>query len=209
MPAYNKHQFQAHLDSPEKQNVGSAADASDLRSAIDSPTGQLPLFAMAKDLKPAVKVLEGDRTITDRLPTDSPELAETHGYDEQYRYETDDEVWDRKLNEASIPGQYEKPGAPPSEWSSLREDITRNGMYRPVRVAASHDKPNEPPGVVLNGHHRIAAMAADHPDSWVNVDWDDDWQGAGGTDGATWRGKNTQDYVERSKAYERAEDRFM
>lgn len=140
-----------------------------LKDAIESPTGQLPLFVQSKDLKDSVKVLEGDREITDRLPEDPPELDETHGYDQWSRYQTDDEVWDHKLWRAShsIYGD-DKP---------LRSQIRDEGIQRPVRVAGDDAWARKkgtpfPPGTVLNGHHRLAVMAEDHPDSWMQVDWD-------------------------------------
>ena len=148
-----------------------------LRAAVEAPAGQLPLFVQARDAKAVAKVLAGERGITARLDTDSPEVTESLGYDHKTRRQTDDEVWDQKLNEAGIPGRYEKPGAPPSEWSSLREDIARNGLKEPVRMAGapawSAETGSEfPEGTVLDGYHRLAAIAEDQPDSWMQVHWD-------------------------------------
>lgn len=140
-----------------------------LKEAVESPTGQLPLFVQAQDLKGAAKVLEGDRQLTDRLPTDTPEMGQTLGYDERNRYQTDDEVWEHKLWEAShsIYGDDEP----------LRSDIRENGLQRPVRIAggeawARTNKTPFQPGTVLNGHHRLAVMSTDRPESWMQVDWD-------------------------------------
>ena len=168
-----------------------------LRKAVEDPAGQLPLFAMAKDLKGAVKILDGDREMVR-----TSEGVDSDGVPyEEYRPKTDDEVWEQKLQEASIPGRYEEPGRPPSEWPSLREDIAKHGMYRPVTVSGVDAEGvfsggPIPAGTVLNGHHRIAAVAADSPESWVPLEWSDQKRTTGGSDADEWVGPNSQAWMD-------------
>lgn len=164
MSVYSRDQFRDHV----ARETPKMSPSEGLAAAIESPTGQLPLFVQAKDLKSAAKVLEGDRELTDRLDTDPPELEETHGYDQWSRYQTDDEVWEHKLWRAghSIYGDDEP----------LRSDIRDNGLQKPIRLAGGPAWARKkgtpfPEGTVLNGHHRLAVMAEDHPEAWMAPNW--------------------------------------
>jgi hypothetical protein len=147
MPVYSRDQFKDHI-------ADKSAPSGGLEAAIHDPAGQLPLFAQSREVLDAAEILPGEYDAVD-------------GRREHY-----DEFWERKLNEASIPGRYEKPGAAPSEGASLREDIGEQGVQKPVRMAGAPawGKETGSPfdqGTVLDGYHRLAVMAEDHPDSWV------------------------------------------
>ena len=147
MPVYSRDQFRTFI-------ADKSAPAGGLEDAIHDPAGQLPLFAQSREVKDAVDILPGEYEGVD-------------GRREHY-----DEFWDRKLNEASIPGRYERPGVEPSKMYSLRDDIAERGVQQPVRLAGARAWSKErgwefEPGTVLDGYHRLAVMAEDYPGDWV------------------------------------------
>lgn len=141
MSQFNKHQFRAHLAAQRPVDT-----RSDVEKAMDDG-GQLVMFAPGQELKKAAKVSSHEREEVE------PDDDDTE-FD--YRYETDDELWNRKLNEAH---DYDLTGS-----------VWREGVRRPVRLS--------PSGEVRNGYHRIAAAdwADDRPgdrQTLVPLSWDD------------------------------------
>ena len=132
MTIYNKDQFRQHLAAQRPADT-----RSDLEKAM-SDGGQLVMFAPGSELRSSAKVHDAERAPTGQYWTD----------------ETDDELWDRKLEEAH---DYDLTGS-----------VWREGVRRPVRLS--------PSGTVMNGYHRVAAagnsadMGRDHE---VPLTWDD------------------------------------
>ena len=111
--------------------------------------GQLVMFAPGQELKRAVKVAPGERHEVDEY--------DDEGLYVDSRDETEQELWDRKLDEAH---EYDLTGS-----------VWREGVRRPVRLS--------PSGTIKNGYHRTAAAdwADDRPgprQTLVPLSWDDD-----------------------------------
>lgn len=80
--------------------------------------------------------------------------------------ETDDELWDRKLDEA----EYGK-----EAWSeksnksvSLAESIREEGVKKPIHLSTSQFGSQGKPEIV-GGHHRLAVATADRPGDYIPV----------------------------------------
>lgn len=112
--------------------------------------GQLAMFMTPNEIKEHYTPLEGDRESRDEwydndISSSSSSSGSTQdsGHDAFGGVETDEELWDRKEDEAMYQG--------------LHESIAKHGVLSPVQLAFSN-KPG-PRGIpeVLGGHHRIAA----------------------------------------------------
>lgn len=109
----------------------------------DQQFQQLPMFMSAHEIK-------ATHAPHDRLhvPTSMKE----------HRPETDNEVWDRKVEEAWVaPGRGDR---------SLRQVIHDNDgrQSRPMSL-----NPTAKPPTVIGGHHRIAVMDEEFPDTLMPV----------------------------------------
>lgn len=74
--------------------------------------------------------------------------------------ETESGLWNRKYREATHVDM-----GPPS----LRDDILKNGVKNPISLQFKHLYGNDVPPQVMGGHHRVAVMAQDKPDSLMPV----------------------------------------
>lgn len=103
---------------------------------------QLPMFMSAHEIKAT------------HVPIDRLHVA-TSGVDR--RLETDDEVWDRKVDEA-----WERPQGS----RSLRDVIHERQGRQPRPMSLN---PTSTPPTVIGGHHRIAVMDEEFPDTLMPV----------------------------------------
>jgi hypothetical protein len=121
------------------------------RNLSDQQFKQLPMFMSARDIKANYDPLPGDREVVGDGWTGA-------------RDETNDEVWERKAEEAENDGLYD-------------DIVNRGAVTHPVHLSAmdaggkansrarlGHD--NEQ---VLGGHHRIAVMGEEAPDDLIPV----------------------------------------
>lgn len=115
------------------------------------PGFQYPMFRPAGALRGPGGGLEGEAKFN---PSDLHDI----GYN--YGYETDDEGWDRKADEARMSG--------------LTDRIASEGVRNPVLLS---DKPDETTSHVMNGHHRIAAAEEIDPNMEVPVAYGNYWPG--------------------------------
>ena len=123
--------------------------------------GQLPMFMTGREIQQHFRPLEGDREeIYNREKNDT-------------RKETDTELWTRKLDESrnnSFNPRENKFGFTSAR--SLSESIKEHGVQNPVSLQL-FTKPGT--SQVLGGHHRIAVMAAEHPNKLMPVEFYESW----------------------------------
>lgn len=100
-------------------------------------THQLAMFMTPHEIQTHYSPLEGDRLDMDRWDGD---ISDDDDYAD---VETDDELWDRKAEEA--------------DESGLTESITKHGVLSPVQLAFSDKHGPRGAPEVLGGHHRVAA----------------------------------------------------
>ena len=108
---------------------------------------QLPMFMSAREIKSQYDPWHGD-------------------FEDDY--ETSDELWDRKYQEATL-------GKEPT----LDKQVLREGVKRPVALEVVHpwwngDKKPE----IMGGHHRIEIMARHKPDALMPVEHVSDFKEA-------------------------------
>ena len=125
---------------------------------------QLAMFMRAGDIVGNVVPLEGDRQEV-YLPNERG--------DWYYRNETDQQLWDRKVEESKLLSA--KGGAlRKGNQKSLYNSIAEEGVSVPVRIAHHQTRRSR----VAQGHHRIAAANAADPDMLIPVEhYDIDHEG--------------------------------
>jgi hypothetical protein len=118
------------------------------------PTEQMKMFMSAREIRSSHKPLQGDFEEVDDW-MDGMSADE----DDATRMETEDELWNRKTEEA--------------EDSGLYEDIEERGVQKPVHLSAytADDRHYQGGGHerILGGHHRIAVMGETRPDDLMPV----------------------------------------
>lgn len=120
---------------------------------------QLPMFMSAREIRDSHQALDGDRK--QETPAFGSGIPLHMG-----RRETDDELYDRKAEEAT--GRR----APGGDY--LYEHIAKHGVMNPIILTdptapqwamGSQGKPQ-----VLGGHHRVAVMSDVRPDELMPVE---------------------------------------
>lgn len=125
---------------------------------------QLPIFMTPREIRQQYRALDGDREeVVDDWDAEV----------EERRPETDDELFDRKLDES-----LDAPANPRDEFSeTLFESVKRDGVKNPVSLQfkdlAVLGKPQ-----ILGGHHRLAVAHEYRPDEFVPVEHFEDTQAA-------------------------------
>lgn len=117
---------------------------------------QLPMFMTAHEIRRDYQALDGDR---DEVVDDWDAVPET------YRPEHDDELFERKYDEAVFNDDHT-----PGDRRSLRDAIVDDGVKNPVSLqvpdlTGSMGKPQ-----ILGGHHRVAVMEAEKPHALMPVE---------------------------------------
>lgn len=117
-------------------------------------TGQLPMFVEAGFLK-----------------------SNAIGHSDAKLYdEDDDRMWDTKLEEASVTGSSESAHFPwqGGDAPSLVDSVKSHGVREPVVVDVAGSKHLGIEGPYLfDGHHRVATVSKDNPDTLVPVSFID------------------------------------
>jgi hypothetical protein len=154
-------------------------------SMVGQQFHQLPMFMTAREIRAGWQVLDGDREgqhgsmdwpswsfkASGWTRTHSGMDVHAHHPKSEFgeRRENDDEVFDRKREEADNYGMGSEDDEP-----TLYEDIVRNGVQKPVtlqdptvRTRGSLGKPE-----ILGGHHRIAVMDLEKPNTYMPVLFD-------------------------------------
>ena len=121
---------------------------------------QLRMFMTADEITRMYQPLEGDRQGTyNEVP-----LSQGGKAMEKWQPETDEQVWERKAEEAG------------EEY--LYGDIEEHGVKRPVHLGTQMGKSGKPQ--VVGGHHRIAVMKEVAPDELMPVLHHENFQQAWG-----------------------------
>jgi len=149
--------------------------AAPTRQAGPGP-GQLPMFMSARDIQHQYQPLDADRlggyedehanphttwsSSGGNNPTQRNWRGETRRsqggskmHDRYPALESDQELWNRKAEEA---GDY-----------GLHEDIMEHGVQKPVSLGQQFGNSGKPQ--VVGGHHRIAVMGEESPDELMPV----------------------------------------
>jgi hypothetical protein len=137
---------------------------------------QLPMFMSAKEIQTKYQPLDADRlggpededahpnTTWSSSGGNNPTQYNKRGdvrrsfggsklYDRYPKLETDQELWNRKAEEA---GEY-----------GLHEEIMEHGVQKPVSLGQQFGNSGKPQ--VVGGHHRIAVMGEESPDELMPV----------------------------------------
>lgn len=122
---------------------------------------QLPLFMTPREIMGRYQPFDGDRK------------EDLHGYESAEDYaeggliETDEQVWDRKLNESM---RWKKSGGGDKAGlydQTLHQSVRADGVEHPVWLSENPGSSGKPQ--VAGGHHRIAAAHHIAPDGLVPV----------------------------------------
>jgi hypothetical protein len=127
--------------------------------------GNMPMFMTGPEIKTHFAPFEGDKKVIDL-----PDNEKATVYDNGFREENDQELWDRKLSEAKMTGRQRygemafHMGAVPrgiSPKSSMESVAKTKGIpgFVSLETQAEKGKPQ-----ILGGHHRIALAAAQFKD---------------------------------------------
>lgn len=110
---------------------------------------QLKMFMSAHEIKGEYQPLDGDRS----------------------GYETDDEVWERKLDEATNNRTHwdDDEGVLTRYPATQTEHIRQHGVTQPVHLGSGNSWGDSNKRQVAGGHHRIAVMGHLNPDQLMPV----------------------------------------
>jgi len=123
---------------------------------------QMPMFMSAHEILQSHHPLAGDRrSREDALDEQggSESTQTPYGWDEEQEHESDQQLWDRKYEEAHSQG--------------LAEHISEHGVQSAIQLGTtrqSHpDNPNIMKPEIVGGHHRVAVMAEEHKHNLMPV----------------------------------------
>lgn len=131
---------------------------------------QLPMFMKPLDIMQNYAVHDYERLETAPSDSDLSLSSDPDGWDDM-RPETDDELWDRKADEA----QYDKRVYDPvmQQETSLYDSIrSGQGIHTPIQLI--HDANTGQKRVIGNGYHRLASALDGIPmDDYIPVEHSD------------------------------------
>lgn len=87
---------------------------------------------------------------------------------EEFRWETDEELWDRKFEESH--GRRTRVDNGGEKYESLHDNIFREGVKNPVSLQFTEHRGSQGMPQILGGHHRLAVAAAYRPDEPIPVE---------------------------------------
>lgn len=116
---------------------------------------QLPMFMSAREIRSNYQALDADRE--DYTDWDDP--------DEPTTQETDDDLFDRKYEEATVNTFHS-----PNDSRSLADAIVEDGVKNPISLQVPDLNGSQGKPQILGGHHRVAVMEIYKPDSLMPVE---------------------------------------
>ena len=121
---------------------------------------QLPMFLSAREIRSTYRALDADRhDVIDDWEADH----------ETTRPETDDELFDRKYDDAIDKDEIGAETGPNSR-SSLRDHLLEHGVHNPVSLELPGQSLSGLKPQILGGHHRVAVMSKHKPDALIPVE---------------------------------------